>query len=67
MSIVHFSEEYYKAKETVQECVYKLNSILDEDGQKILSTLLEAERIICNEQVVQRFKEGWHHGRSFSL
>ncbi len=66
MSIVNFSEEYYKAEKTVQECVDKLNAILDEDGKEILSSLLKAERIIFNEQVAQRFREGWYHGVNFT-
>ena len=66
MSIVNFSEEYYKAEKTFRECIDKLNAILDEDGQKIFSALLEAERVIFNEQVAQRFKEGWYHGVKFT-
>ena len=65
MSIVNFSEEYYEAEKTFRECVDKLNDILDEDGKKILSSLLKAERIIFSEQVRERFKEGWYHGMNF--
>ena len=67
MSIVNFSNEYYEAEKTFNECVDKLNAMLDEDGKEILSSLLEAERIIFGEQVIQRFKEGWYHGRNFTL
>ncbi len=67
MSIVNFSEEYYKAERTIQKCVDKLNAILDEDGQKILSSLLESQNIILAEQVRERFYEGWHHGANFIL
>ena len=66
MSIVNFSEEYYKAEKTVQECVDKLNAILDEDGKEILSSLLKAEHIILTEQMGERFKEGWYHGVNFT-
>ena len=66
MSIVNFSEEYYEAEKTFRECVDKLNDILDEDGKKILASLLEADRIILSEQVAERFKEGWYHGMNFS-
>ena len=67
MSIVNFSKEYYEAEKTFRECIDKLNDILDENGKKILSSLLEAERIIFNEQAAERFKEGWYHGRNFSI
>lgn len=65
MSIVHFSEKYYEAERTIQECADKLNALLDEEGQKILSSLLRAERIILSEQMGERFKEGWYHGAKF--
>ena len=66
MSIVKFSKEYYDAEKTFRECIAKLNSLLDEDGKKVLSSLLEAERIIFSEQVAERFKEGWYHGMKFN-
>ncbi|MBE7033081.1 MAG: hypothetical protein E7406_02520 [Ruminococcaceae bacterium] len=66
MSIVNFSEEYYEAERTFNECVDKLNAILDEDGKEILSSLLKAEHIILTEQMGERFKEGWYHGVNFT-
>ena len=66
MSIVNFSNEYYEAEKIFNECVDKLNAILDDDGKEILSSLLKAEHIILTEQMGERFKEGWYHGVNFT-
>ena len=65
MSITHFSEEYYQAEKDFEECIDRLNALLDEEGREILSKLANAHRIIVSEQMGQRFYEGWYHGVHF--
>ena len=67
MKETKFSADYHWAVETVSCCVEQLNMLLDEKGKELLSALLEAQHTILSEQVRNRFFEGWHHCRDFSI